>query len=184
MKLLVVRHAIAMDREDFQRTARASARTKGADEDIEANDEFRPLTDDGVRKMKKNAKGLARLVERVDLLVTSPLIRAVQTAEILDEHGWKGVSRAVTPSLKPGMEPAEFLAWLKSREEAKSKATIAIVGHEPHLSSLVSWLLTSSSRSIFELKKGGACLLEFKAGIEKGRANLLWLSTPAQLRKI
>lgn len=184
MNLLVVRHAIAMDQEDFQRAARASARAKGADEDIEANDELRPLTDDGARKMKKNAKGIAKLVDRPDLLVTSPLIRAVQTAQILDEHGWHGVSRAVTNTLKPGTEPSEFLAWLKSRDEAKSKSTIAIVGHEPHLSSLVSWLLTSSSRSIFDLKKGGACLLEFKAGIEKGRAKLLWLSTPAHLRKI
>ncbi|MES2857246.1 MAG: phosphoglycerate mutase family protein, partial [Bdellovibrionota bacterium] len=69
MKLLVVRHAIAMKREDF----------KGK------SDDSRPLTEAGISKMKRNAEGLASLVSAPALLVTSPLVRAVQTFDILRE---------------------------------------------------------------------------------------------------
>ena len=68
MNLLVVRHGLAEDREAFKRTGRS--------------DDLRPLTDRGRRRMRRNARGLAKVI-RPDLLVTSPLTRAVQTAEIL-----------------------------------------------------------------------------------------------------
>ncbi len=75
MKLLVIRHGVAMEREEYrQQCARESAQ--------EPDDGLRPLTSAGIRKMDKNARGLAKLVNHIDVLVTSPLVRAVQTAQM------------------------------------------------------------------------------------------------------
>jgi phosphohistidine phosphatase len=180
MKLLVVRHAIAMDREDFQYEARKKAKDNGLDPDVLANDELRPLTDDGVRKMRKNALGLKRLIDEPDLLATSPLVRAIQTAEILQAR-WSHLETTTIDELKPESAPVDFAKWLTS-VKLPADATVVIVGHEPHLSSLVSWFLSGTSRPLVELKKGGACLVDFKAGVDKGRGRLVWLATPKMLR--
>ena len=70
MKLLLIRHAIAEEREDFEKTGK--------------DDRLRPLTDEGRKKMKQAARGLKEVVPHVDLLATSPLTRAAQTGAILD----------------------------------------------------------------------------------------------------
>lgn len=184
MRLLVIRHAIAMERKDYHLQARREARLGGAGTEFETNDDFRPLTQDGQRKMRKNAKGLKEFVPQPHLLVTSPLTRALQTSEILSEV-WNGLDMASCDELRPGSEPAEFAKWLKGQPQAeKPDCLIAIVGHEPHLSSLVSWFMTGSSKSLFELKKGGACCLDFARGFDKGRGRLLWLATPPMLRAL
>lgn len=180
MRLLVVRHAIAMERDEFQYEARKRAKEKDVDPEIFANDELRPLTAEGVRKMRKNVQGLIRLVDEPDLLVTSPLVRAIQTAEIL-QATWTHLEATSIDELKPESAPAEFAKWLSAQKLAPD-ALVVIVGHEPHLSSLVSWFLTGSSRPIVEIKKGGACLIDFKSGIDKGRGRLAWLATPKMLR--
>ncbi|MES2965495.1 MAG: histidine phosphatase family protein [Bdellovibrionota bacterium] len=180
MRLLVVRHGIAMEREEFQLDARKKAKEKGVDPEIFANDELRPLTGDGVRRMRKNAQSLAKLVTEPDLLVTSPLVRAIQTAEVL-QAAWVHLEAASIDELKPERASADFLSWLNA-QKLKPDATVVIVGHEPHLSSLVSWFLGGTSRPMIELKKGGACLVEFKAGVDKGRGRLSWLATPKMLR--
>ncbi|HVK62605.1 MAG TPA: histidine phosphatase family protein, partial [Bdellovibrionales bacterium] len=149
MKLLIVRHAIAMDREDFKSASKRQS------------DDMRPLTDEGVRKMRKNAKGLARIAHKPDLVISSPLVRAIQTSEILQIE-WSS-STAKCDALKPDAAPIELARWLAGYKTAiQTNHTVAIVGHEPHLSRLIAWCLESSHTEAFELKKGGACLIEFE----------------------
>ena len=180
MRLLVVRHAIAMEREDFQLDARKKAKEKGVDPEIFANDELRPLTGDGVRKMRKNVAGLVKICDEPVLLATSPLVRAIQTAEII-QASWPHLDAVTIDELKPEGAPADFSKWLNS-QKLPPDALVAIVGHEPHLSSLISWFIAGSSRPAVAIKKGGACLIEFKAGVDKGRGRLSWLATPKLLR--
>jgi phosphohistidine phosphatase len=165
MKLLLIRHAIAEEPEDFARTGK--------------DDRQRPLTDDGRKKMKQNAKGLREIVPEIDLLATSPLTRAAQTAAILDSV-YGGLSEVEIEELSPEASPTEFLRWLR-----KQKAeTIAAVGHEPSLSLILSWLLTGNERRLFSFRKGGACLLEFPDEVGAGTATLLWALAPGQLRDL
>jgi phosphohistidine phosphatase len=165
MKLLLIRHAIAEESEDFAKTGR--------------DDRLRPLTDEGRKKMKQAAKGLQEVVPEIDLLATSPLTRAAQTGAIVDSV-YGGLSEVEIEELAPEATPNDFLRWLR-----KQKAeTLAVVGHEPSLSLILSWLLTGTERRIFAFRKGGACLLEFPDEVGAGTATLLWALTPSQLRDL
>ena len=164
MDLLVIRHAIAVERDEWS-----------------GDDDLRPLTDEGVSKMRKGAQGLAAQVKNVDVLATSPLVRARKTAEIVAralEH--EGELEEVD-ALRPDQDPRAFVEWVERHVE---NDVVAIVGHEPHLSTLVSWLLTGKSESRLDLKKGGACLVHFEEAPKAGRGQLLWLLTPNQLRAL
>jgi phosphohistidine phosphatase len=165
MKLLLARHAIAEDRETFQQSGEP--------------DEKRPLTKDGRKKMKRTAAGIAELVPQLDVIASSPLTRAVQTAEVL-ARSYDGQAVTVVDALDPMRPYDAFLAWLKQLDDVE---TVAAVGHEPHLSGLAAWLLTGNDQTFFEFKKGGACLLELDE-IDAGAARMLWLLTPAQLRSL
>jgi phosphohistidine phosphatase len=166
MELLVIRHAIAADRAEFAASGQDDAK--------------RPLTAAGRRKMRKNARGLARIAPGIDLLVTSPLVRAVETAAIVaDTFGTDGaVERR---ELEPDADPADLVTWLRRQ---RGRETVAVVGHEPHLSRLVEWLLTGRRKPFLDLKKGGACLLDLGEEPRAGAATLEWLLTPAELRRI
>jgi phosphohistidine phosphatase len=180
MKLLVVRHAIAMERDDYQ----AQAKPPGT-----ANDDTRPLTIPGMRKMHKNAAGLKDQVKRPTRLITSPLTRAMQTAEILQSY-WKNLDPVTCEHLRPGSDPQDFSSWLNRtlKGDTDSESLIVVVGHEPHLSQVITWFLYGDQEPRLELKKGGACLLEFESTrlhkTAKGGASLLWLATPGMLRTI
>jgi phosphohistidine phosphatase len=165
MQLLVIRHAIAMAQEGFA--------SSGAD------DALRPLTDEGRRKMAAGAKGIRELVPTLDVLAASPLVRAQQTAAIVAE-AYGDVRVVTTPSLRPDSAPKEFLAWLKTQKGD----VVAVVGHEPHLGMLVTWLMTGLTESRVPLRKGGACLLELAAPPREGDAMLQWALTPSQLRRM
>jgi phosphohistidine phosphatase len=166
MRLLVIRHGLAGDRDEFAFTGRPDAE--------------RPLTKGGREKTRRAAQGLAAVVRRVDLIASSTLARAVQTAEILaDELG--GMDLATLDALAPERAPDDLLPWLRSHDSA---STIAVVGHDPHLSFLVGWLLTGRHESFVELKKGGAVLLEFDDPPVAGGALLLWALAPGHLRKL
>ena len=169
MNLLVIRHAIAEEREEWAASGEP--------------EEERPLTDTGRKKMKKGARGIRSLVQHIDLLATSPLTRAVQTAELVARE-YDALAVVVASALEPQRSPATFLEWLRSTDQVE---TMAIVGHEPHLSGLVSWLLSARNGgrngSLIELKKGGACLLDLHA-LEPGQAQLEWLLTAGQLRDL
>ena len=165
MQLLVIRHAPAGDKVDFAQSGRA--------------DGERPLTEEGRRKMRDAAKGLARLVERLDVLASSPLLRALQTAEIVAAT-YDSAAIEKVAALVPGSAPADLVPWLAAQT---ADATVAVVGHEPHLSGLVSWLLTGATRPVVELGKGAACLLELERPAAR-HGILLWLAQPRALRRL
>ena len=165
MKLLLIRHAIAEEREDFAKTGR--------------DDRLRPLTDEGRKKMKQAARGLREIVPEIGLLATSPLTRAAQTGAIVDSV-YGGLKEVEIEELAPEATPNDFLRWLR-----KQKAEVlAAVGHEPSLSLILSWLLTGNERRLFAFRKGGACLLEFPDEVGAGTAILLWALTSGQLRDL
>jgi phosphohistidine phosphatase len=165
VKLLLIRHAIAEEREDFALTGEP--------------DEKRPLTETGRKKMKRAAQGLSNVAEKIDLIASSPLTRAMQTADILSKY-FPDVPTTVIGALEPMQKYEVFLEWLQRLEEVE---TVAAIGHEPHLSGLAAWLMTGNEKPLFEFKKGGAALLELTT-IESGAAQLRWLVTPSQLRAI
>ena len=164
MHLLVVRHGVAEERETW----------------APKDDGLRPLTDAGKKKMKEAAKALRALVPRIDALATSPLTRAKQTATILAKAYDKG-EPVLVDALAPGQRPPALLPWLRTQATQK---TVAIVGHEPGLGSLVSWLAAGSERSFVELGKGGASLLDLGERIEAGDAMLFWLLRSSHLRSL
>ncbi|HET9226600.1 MAG TPA: histidine phosphatase family protein [Thermoanaerobaculia bacterium] len=165
MRLLLIRHAIAEEREDFVRTGK--------------DDRLRPLTDEGRKKMKQAARGLRTLVPDIDLLATSPLTRAAQTGAILDSV-FGGLDEVEIEELSPETTPEELLRWLRQQD----KKVIAAIGHEPSLSQILGWLLTGTERRIFAFRKGGACLLQLPDDPAGGTATLLWALTPGQLRAL
>jgi phosphohistidine phosphatase len=171
MNLLVIRHAIAEDKEEFAATGRT--------------DDLRPLTEAGRGKMRRAAQGLRAVIGRISLLASSPLVRARETAEIVAPP--LGVPRVeIVDALRPERDYDELVEWLRGRAQPNDDEdrTVAVVGHEPHLSGLVTWLMTGFDDSRLELKKGGACLLHFDDEPSKGTATLRWLLTPSQLRDL
>lgn len=165
MDLLVVRHAIAEERAAFARSGK--------------KDDERPLTAAGRTKFEEGVRGLRRIVKSIDLLATSPLVRATETGAILaDRYG--GIRTVRLAELAPDAKPAALLGWLR----AQRRATIALVGHEPHLSALVELLLTGKPAGFVGLKKGGACLLSLPKPASAGGAELRWLLTAGLLRRL
>lgn len=162
MILYIVRHGIAVDRNDPKSPAEPE----------------RPLTAEGVKKTRSAALGLRSLGAKPDVLYTSPYVRAAQTAEIFSEAlGFSLEKIRSSESLKPGANPAEFLkeiAHLRAKE-------VLCFGHAPHLDQLISNL--AGARGVFtELRKAGvAC---FERGASDSRWDLLWLLTPKVLRQL
>jgi len=166
MQIVIIRHGIAEEPEAF---------AKGGQEDA-----LRPLTKAGRQKMRKAAKGLKRIVPALDLIATSPLTRAVQTGEIISK-AYEGVRTAQVAALSPRKAPAALLDWLNAHP---ANTTLALVGHEPHLSTFLCWLLTGLHESFVELKKGGAALVEVAHPAAAGRGKLMWMLKPSQLRAV
>jgi phosphohistidine phosphatase len=164
MRLLVVRHGIAEDRDAWAQTG--------------VSDALRPLTPRGRRRMRRCARGLARLVGKLDALATSPLVRARQTAEVVAD-AFGGLEIDEVPALAPGETPEAVAAWVR---RAGREHTIAVIGHEPELGILVSWCLAGRGAFV-PLRKGGACLLELSS-TEPGGATLVWSLAPRHLRAL
>jgi phosphohistidine phosphatase len=165
MHLLVIRHAIAEDREEFAKSGR--------------DDSERPLTRLGRRRMRRNARGLRRVAPVIDVIASSPFTRAADTASIVADTLGVREEIVTLDALTPEQPSEALLPWLLTQQ---ADATIAIVGHEPQLGRLVTWLLTGSAQSHVVFKKGGACLLDLGVRPSAGGALLHWLLTPAQLR--
>jgi phosphohistidine phosphatase len=161
MKLLLVRHAIALDRG-----------TPGI------ADGLRPLTEEGIAKFKKTAKGLSQLV-KADLVLTSPLLRAKQTAEILARQ-WPGVAVHESAPLESGSR-ARFEDSLRRISQS---TVIAAVGHEPSVSEWTAEWLGSESADSFAFKKGGAALLEFDGEAAEGSARLVFFLAPGAIKDL
>ena len=166
MRILIIRHGIAEDQESFGKTSQ--------------DDALRPLTKEGRKKMRKAARGLARIVPKVDVIASSPLVRAVQTAELVSQ-AFDGTRVVQIAALSPRKPPAQLLEWLQAHPP---DATVALVGHEPHLSTFCCWLLTGLQESFLVLKKGGAVMIEAGNPVTAGRARLLGALKPSHLREI
>lgn len=164
MRLLLVRHAIAADASEFH-----------------GRDEARPLTADGRRRFERGARALAALEPELALVLSSPLVRARQTADLIAEAYVEPPQRGELASLAPGGAPRETLAALAKRRTLQA---IALVGHEPSLSALEALLLTGSERSFAIFKKGGAALVDWIPGSAPGSSALVWHLTAGQLRDL
>ena len=163
MEIYVVRHGIAIDREDPKCPA----------------DPERYLTEEGIEKTKRVAAAVAALSATPDLLLSSPYVRAMQTAEIFAgalDYPKQKIRR--TDLLLPGAEPTLFY-----RELAKDKqtSTLFIFGHAPQLDDLIASAL-GSKHHITSLKKAGVALIELKR-VSPPNGQLVWLAPPKLLRR-
>lgn len=166
MELLVIRHAIAEERDEFAASGR--------------DDSQRPLTAEGRDKMRRVVAGLRSVVRRIDLLASSPYTRAMQTAEIVAEGYGIDEVRPVDV-LVPDAPLHDVQSWLQRKSAAR---VVAIVGHEPQLGALVTWLMSGLREGRVEMKKGGAAMLGFEGQPGPGVGTLRWLLTPGQLREL
>ena len=167
MNLYLIRHAIAVE--------------AGTPE--YENDSLRPLTDKGKKKMLKIAQGLKALKVDIDLIITSPYVRAVGTAKILRKtFDLKQEAVVETEHLSPVGYGDQLINLIN--EKYAEVENIALVGHEPSLSSLVSVLLTGEPNLALTLKKGGVCRLTVDT-LQYGHCAILdWLLYPAQLAEL
>jgi phosphohistidine phosphatase len=139
-----------------------------------ATDEERPLTDAGRSQCRTLAKALGRLGAKIDRVLTSPLVRARQTAEALRD-GWGEGAPAVAecPVLAPGAKKRKLLDRLREQHVE----ALGLVGHNPDLSELVGWLV-GSKKAGFNLEKAGVACVEFEGAPGKGCGTLAWVVTP------
>ncbi|MBN8582084.1 MAG: phosphohistidine phosphatase SixA [Anaerolineae bacterium] len=159
MNLYLIRHAIAEE------------------ETSSGEDSQRELTDKGAKKMRLIAKGLRTLGVDFDLIVSSPYIRAVQTAEILSEV-FKKKKFVLSDHLMPMGDIDLLIAEINEKYSVNS---LAIVGHEPYLSTFVSLLTTGGAPIEMTFKKGGVCHLSTDDMHHTRKATLEWLLTPGVL---
>lgn len=161
-ELIIVRHALAEDREDFSKSG--------------LPDSERPLTEKGIKKMRKISQWLKDQVSsRIDLLCESPLTRSQQTVDILaDDLDFK--KRIVLSELDPSRPPEKICKKLDSLKWSSA----VICGHEPHLSHLICYITGISVKHYaeFELKKGGVASFKLDEPLIKQKAKLQWLVTP------
>lgn len=159
MDLYLVRHAVAHSR-DYEHWP---------------NDAERPLTPEGEESFQETARGLEEIVPEIEVVLSSPYVRAWRTAEILAEQtGWP--APGVLPALEPEIPPEKVVAVLETYGEVDS---LALVGHRPGLHELASYLLTGRRDTLnVGLKKGGAACIRFAGAPEPGAGKLRWLVTP------
>jgi phosphohistidine phosphatase len=164
VELYVLRHAIAV--------------SHGA---IQYPNDDRPLTEEGIALMKEAARGIARVVDAPDIVLTSPMKRAHQTATIAAKA--MGCQDRVKTSTKllPGFKNADLIAELAG---IRRKERVMIVGHEPDLGRFASSLLGGTAPFI-EFKKGALCRIDLDTLSAEGRAGrLVWHLAPSHLRAI
>jgi phosphohistidine phosphatase len=163
MNLYFLRHGIAAERG----TARF------------ANDSDRPLTPKGKRKVRRIAKAMLALDLRFDLILSSPFVRARQTAQIvaqvLDARKRLDFSNTLTPEASA----RQLISLLAARRGHPDD--VLLVGHEPYLSQLISLLLAGDSGLSLTMRKGGLCKLRLGALRHARCACLEWLLTPKQM---
>ena len=165
MRLYIVRHAIADPHG-----------TPGV------KDEDRSLTEEGIRKMRQAAEGLRRLKYIPELIFSSPLIRARQTAEILLAVFGKEIEMRILPALAPAGARQELYPAIHSCE--KKFKSLMLVGHQPSLGEIAGEIIGGSAGVRIEFKKGGACAIELMSAQNSLNGSLISLLTPSFLRGI
>ncbi len=156
MDIYVIRHAIAQERPIFAQTGQS--------------DEFRPLTERGMERMRKVLTFLKKNEDQIDTVLQSPLVRCQQTGALVKES-YPNANYINTDRLRPSF-PADKL--YKEIQSFKVNA-MAIIGHEPDLGQFISWLLFGQASERFPIKKGGIAKLELS---KDGRCFMKWLLKP------
>jgi len=146
-----------------------------------SDDSKRPLIPEGKAKMREVTKGLLRLGFDVDWIVTSPLVRAVETAEIVAEELGSNAPMDFCEALSPGGAPEALISFLAKHANRKR---VLVVGHEPDLSELAARLIGAGRHANLAFKKGGCCLITFNEFPPKSPGQLVWWLTPRLLRKL
>ncbi len=168
MILYIVRHAIAENRDP---------------NNSEQQDSQRPLTDPGRKKFRQIARALGNLGTQIDLILTSPYLRAADTAQILRKKLDLNKEQLIkADDLAPGGDAIRLMNDLAGKYSTYQN--IAIVGHEPGLSRLISVLLSGDPTLPITLKKGGVCCLTIEKPQYGRCATLEWLLAPAQLTEM
>lgn len=161
-QLYLIRHGLAGDFGDY------------------ADDNLRPLTKEGQEKTRQVARRLSQLHLRFDLIVTSPLVRAKQTADILLEMGL-ATHLEESRDLAPGGRFEDWLTWLADWQQS-NQPTLALVGHEPTLSHWAEHLIWGDATGRLVLKKAGVIGLTVpESGNPVGNSELFWLTPPRLL---
>ena len=165
MDVLLIRHAVAEQRDPGRWP----------------DDALRPLTAPGKRRFREAVAGLARIVPRPAVVLTSPYERAQATAAILEKAAaWPAA--VACDALCPGATAADVIAVMRGMPEAEC---VAVVGHEPGLSRLLTCLLAGSEEAMaVEFRKGGAALVTFQGEPAAGQGRLCMLLTPRVLRRL
>lgn len=159
-ELYLVRHGIAADRGKEW-----------------PDDSKRPLTHKGIARLREVTAGLKELGVELDLILTSPLVRARQTADLL-HHGLGGSTPLEeTATLAPGGPPPDLIELLRARKKAER---VALVGHEPDLGQLAAFLI--GARAPLTFKKGGVCRIDFEKMPPVPPGHLVWFALPKMLR--
>lgn len=161
MDVLLVRHGIAEEDDWMLRTG--------------SPDSARPLTKEGRVEMSEIARGLKAILKPIPMIVSSPFIRARETAEILRET-FSADAVLTEPLLVPEAAPSESLPTL-ARISAATEF-LCVVSHEPHLGYLISYALSGIHNSFMSVKKGSATLLKFPGSIRPGGGTLVWHLPP------
>lgn len=143
-----------------------------------ATDAERPLTDEGRQKTVKIARGLRALGLSAPRVLASPLLRAVQTAEIVAKVLAKKEDVEIVEALAPGGNLPDLIRALRGSRD------VLAVGHMPDLSYAAGGLLTGEARGVFDFRKGGVACFAFEGPVRPGRGVLEWLLTPRMLRTI
>jgi phosphohistidine phosphatase len=163
MQLYIVRHGIAIDREDPKCPPEAE----------------RYLTEEGIEKTKQVARGIAALGAHAELMISSPLVRAMQTAAIFASAlDYPEQRIRHTESLLPGAEPAALLRELAREKNASS---VFCFGHAPHVDALLA-AAVGAQRHITSMKKAGVALVELKR-VSPPNGQFVWLVSPKLFRK-
>lgn len=166
MRLHLLRHAIAAPRD----TARWP------------DDRARPLTADGARRMRRAARGMRRLGLRFDLILSSPLVRALETARIVLDAGARRTDLRLLKPLAPGGGSGGVFAAL---EGLPPQSHLLLVGHEPDLGLLAaSLVLDRRSEMPLLFKKGGLCRIDTEGVPRPGGGRLVFHLTPRILRRL
>jgi|WetSurMetagenome_2_1015567.scaffolds.fasta_scaffold629486_1 phosphohistidine phosphatase len=166
MILYLVRHGIAVPRG-----------TPGID------DSSRALTNEGISKMKQIAAGLVRLEHVPEIILSSPLVRARQTTDILLQAFGKEVESEIFPAL--ALEGARRELYRKIGSLGKKQIKrLMMVGHQPSLGEIAGEIAFGSSENFIELKKGGVCTMELESALGAPKGILVDLLTPAILRRL
>ena len=162
LELYLIRHGVAAERgDDFP------------------DDSKRPLTNAGISRLRKEAKALDALDVAFDHIISSPLVRTKQTADVFAELLKSKPSVSQSDALAPA---GTSTAVIQELAKHMRKGRIALVGHEPNLGELAGRLI--GARMPLEFKKGGICRIDFEVFPPKGIGQLRWFVTPRMLRQI